>query len=250
MHAHHVSPGGERDERHEREGNPERQHDLAQHERVGGVHAHCQDRERRQHRDRAAQLDGNAHVDKAGHHHLAGVRSDARGGRAGGKQRDGERQRGSAADELAQLCVRFGDAGDGGKAVGVEELRGHREHRHVQDAGEAQGDDHVEPLEAQHARPLVLVADGRAAVRERGMQIDHVRHHRGADDANGQIQRAGAAQARHEPAQRVVRGGADAQRLIQQAEEDQAQQRGDRKLKAAVAARLQLEDRKGDRTRH
>ncbi len=47
----------------------------------------------------------DADVDEAGHHDLSGVGADARGGGAGGEQRDRERERGGAADEVAELRV-------------------------------------------------------------------------------------------------------------------------------------------------
>ena len=101
---------------------------------------------------------------------------------------------------------------------GVEELGGDGEHRHVDQAGEAERDDHVEALEAQHAAALAVVAAGHAALGQRGVQVDHVRHHGRADDADGEVERAAAAQAGQEAAQRAVRGGADPQRLIQEAQ--------------------------------
>ena len=52
------------------------------------------------------------------------------------------------------------------------------------------------------------------------------------------------------PLQRAVGGGADAQRLIQKAQEDDPEQRGDRQLEAAEAVRLQLEDRECDHAGH
>ena len=101
-------------------------------------------------------------------------------------------------------------------------------------------------LEAQHAAALAVVAAGHAALGQRGVQVDHVRHHGRADDADREVERAAAAQAGQEAAQRAVRRRADAQRLIQEAGEDDPEQRGDRQLEAAEAVRLQLEDRERD----
>ena len=72
----------------------------------------------------------------------------------------------------------------------VEELGGDGEHRHVDDAGEAEGDDHVEALEAQHAAAFVVVAAGHAALGQRGVEIDDVRHDGRADDPDGEVERA------------------------------------------------------------
>ncbi len=97
--------------------------------------------------------------DEAGHHDLAGVGADARGGGAGGEQRDREGERRAAADEPcrtpAWACWIDADAA---RARWCEELGGDREHRHVDEPGEAERDDHVEALEAQHARALAIVA--------------------------------------------------------------------------------------------
>ena len=131
----------------------------------------------------------------------------------------------------------------------MEELGGDREHRHVHQAREAERDHHVEPLEAQHATALGVVAAANTTVGQRGVQIDHVRHHRGPDDADGEKQCARAGEAREQTAQRAVNGRPDAQRLIQKAEKDDPQQRRDRQLEAAEAAPLQLENRKRNHPR-
>ena len=57
-------------------------------------------------------------------------------------------------------------------------------------------------------------------------------------------------QAGQQTLQRAVDGWADAQRLIQEAREDDPQQRGDRQLEAAEAVGLQLEDRERDHAGH
>ena len=132
----------------------------------------------------------------------------------------------------------------------MEELGGDGEHRHVDQAGEAERDDHVQALEAQHAAALAVVAAGHAALGQRGVQVDDVWHHGRADDADGEVERGDAVQAGQEALQRAVGGGADAQRLIQKAHEDDPQQRGDRQLEAAEAVRLQLEDRERDHAGH
>ncbi len=81
------------------------------------------------------------------------------------------------------------------------------------------------------------------------VQVDHVRHHGRADDADRQIQLIGAAQARDQPLQRGVCRGADLQRLVQKAREHDSEQTRDRELEATVAASLQLEDRERDHGR-
>ena len=52
--AHHVAPAGEHHQRHEREGDSERQHHLRQDQRAGGIDPHGQDNQRRQQGDETA----------------------------------------------------------------------------------------------------------------------------------------------------------------------------------------------------
>ncbi len=206
MDAHDVAAAGEHHERHERERDAEGQHDLAEHERAGGVDARWRGSTMRgDHRDRAAQQQRDADVDEAGHHDLPGVGADARRGGARGEQRDRERERSGAADEVAELRVSLWDRAQARERGGVEELRGDGQHRHVDEAGEAERDDHVEALEAQHAAALAVVAAGHAAVGQRRVQVDHVRHHGRADDPDREVQRAGAVQARA-AARAAIRG--------------------------------------------
>ena len=95
--AHHVAPPREQHQRHERERDAERQHDLAEHQRARRV-------ERRS-RARSApgaivtarrSASGIVPRDEALHHDLAGVGADARRGEPRGQQRERERQRGAA----------------------------------------------------------------------------------------------------------------------------------------------------------
>ena len=112
--------------------------------------------------------------------------------------------------------------------------------------GDAHRDRHVDPLEAQQPAALALVARRGPALGERRMQVDHVRHHGGAEDAGGQQQRVGALEARDEAAGDpggVVR---DHQRVDQEAEQDHAEHPGDHDLEPPVAARLQAEQPERD----
>ena len=77
------------------------------------------------------------------------------------------------------------------------------------------------------------------------MQVDDVRHHGRAEDADGQQHAVGAVEARDQPGGELARVDADLQQVVHEAEEDDAEEAGDRELEAAVAARLQLEDREG-----
>jgi len=73
-----------------------------------------------------------------------------------------------------------------------------------------------------------------------------VRHHGGAEDPGGQVQRARAVCARYEAAQRGGSRRADPERLVEEAGDDEAEQRCDRQLERPVAAGLQPKDAEGD----
>ncbi len=124
------------------------------------------------------------------------------------------------------------------------------EHRHVDHARHAHGDQHVEALEAEHAPALVVARRLDPPLGERRVQVDHVRHHGGAEDAGGQQQRVGAREAGDE-----ARGDAGGvvrheQRVDEEAEQDHAEHPRDDDLEAAVAAALQGEQREGDHRGH
>ena len=59
------------------------------------------------------------------------------------------------------------------------------------EAGEAEGDDHVEALETEHAGALGVVADRHASFGQGGVEVDRVRHHGRADDPDGDVDRLG-----------------------------------------------------------
>jgi hypothetical protein len=103
---------------------------------------------------------------------------------------------------------------------GVEQLGGDRQHGHVHDPRQAQGNEHVHPLEAQDAPALTVVQGRHAILGEGRMEVDHVRHHGRTDDPDPQVQSARAAQARDQSVQRVVRRGSDLQRFVEEAKED------------------------------
>ena len=85
-----------------------------------------------------------------------------------------------------------------------------------------------------------------AILGQRAVQVDHVRHDRGAEDAGGQQDRVRAGEVGHEALGRLAGVEADAQRVVQEAQQDHAEHPGDGQLEAAVAAVLQREDGEGD----
>jgi hypothetical protein len=94
---------------------------------------------------------------------------------------------------------------DVGHAALVEDGRRDHEHARVDEPGDPHREDDVDDLEPVDA-PLGLVrrADD-PVLRERGVEVDHVRHHRGAEDPDGQQHALRALEARHEPVRDVPR---------------------------------------------
>ena len=71
--AHDVGTGGEPDQRDQREGDTEAQHDLGPDERPGGICAEGQQGDGGNGCDQSADEQRDAAPQEAGHHHLAGV---------------------------------------------------------------------------------------------------------------------------------------------------------------------------------
>ena len=103
--------------------------------------------------------------------------------------------------------------------MAVEQLGGHDEHRQVDHAGEAHGDHHVDALEAHDLAALAVVDGLDARLRERGVQVDDVRHHRRAEDADGDHHAVGALEGRHQAAGHAARVDADLREVVGEAEQ-------------------------------
>ena len=101
------------------------------------------------------------------------------------------------AEQRRQRVIGGFDLGDFGMA-GMERARRHHHHGHVDEAGDGKRGDDFLVGEAQHLAPVVVVANRHACLRQAGMQIDRVRHHGCADDADGKQQRLGVGDLRHD----------------------------------------------------
>ena len=130
----------------------------------------------------------------------------------------------------------------------AEQRRGDEQHREIDQAGRAERGQHVDLLEAQQLAPLGIVAAAHPGFRQRGVQVDHVRHHRGPDDP-GNEQQPVAGQAWYQPGRDVPRAGPDRGQVVGETEEDDAEQAGDRQLERPVAALLQGQDAERDHRR-
>ena len=82
--------------------------------------------------------------------------------------------------------------------AGVERARRHHHHRHVDEAGDRQRDDDFPVGEFQHHAPVIVVVNRHPRLGQAGMQIDRVRHHGGADDADREQQRFGVGKLRRD----------------------------------------------------
>jgi hypothetical protein len=103
----------------------------------------------------------------------------------------------------------------------AEQGGGHEQHGQVDQPGGAERDQHVEPAEPQQLPALGVVGATHPRFGQRGMQVDHVRHHGGADDARHQ-QQAAAAEAGHQASRDPGRAGSHGGQVVGEAEEDQA----------------------------
>jgi hypothetical protein len=90
---------------------------------------------------------------------------------------------------------------------------------------QAKGGEHVQPLEAEQAAAVVVIAAGRTVLGQRRVQADDVRHHGGTEDRGLQVQRARSVQAGHQAMQRAGNRRTDPEGLIGEAGSDKPEQR-------------------------
>ena len=218
--AHHVAAAGEEHQRHERERDPERQHDLRDDQGARRVEPDGEHDERRRHGHQPARHERDGAVDEALHDDLTGIGADARRREPGGQQGEREGQRRRRADEVAEAGVRPLDRVHVRQPRLVEERRGDHQHRQVDDPGDAHRDPDVDALEPQQPALLVIRPGRDPALGERRVQVDHVRHDRRAEDPSGEQQGVGAREAGDEPARDARRVVVDHQRVDEEADED------------------------------
>ena len=248
--AHQVAAAREPDERDQREGDPEREHDLAEHEHARRVEPDRGHDQRRQHRHQPAHEDRDLPVDEPLHHDLARERADGRAREPGGEQRQREERARGAAEERLERLVRGLERGDVEDAGAVEDRRGDDQHRHVDQAGDRHRDHHVDLRVVVEAPRLRVVARDDAVLGQRRVEVDHVRHHRRAEDPDREQHRLAARELRLD---RVQRDRAERRvgevELGQVADADRGHEAGDHGLEDPQAEALQAEDQEGDRRR-
>ena len=111
----------------------------------------------------------------------------------GSEQRRQKHARGGGAEQRRQRLVGGLDLGDAAVA-GMERARRHDDHRHIDEAGDPEGDEDLDVRVPHQEPPLAVVAPRRPVLGEPGMQEDRVRHDGRADDADRERHRAGVRQ--------------------------------------------------------
>jgi hypothetical protein len=142
--------------------------------------------------------------------------------------------------------VRLLDRLDLRRAGVVEQGGGDDEHRQVDQPRGPHRDDDVHALEAQEALALLLTLGPYAVLGQRRVQVDDVRHDGRAEDAHGEQDAVGAVEVRDQAAQQRAAVDVDLGEVVQEAEADDAEQRGDGDLEPAVALGLQVQDAERD----
>ncbi len=119
----------------------------------------------------------------------------------------------------------------------MEDAGGHDQHRHVDEPGDRHGDDDVDLLEAEDAAALVGSAPDHAALGQRRVQVDHVRHDGRAQDPGRQEHALGVGELRREQAfHDGAAVGARVHDLVREARHDHTDEDGDHGLEMPDAA--------------
>ena len=133
------------------------------------------------------------------------------------------------------------------EAAAEEHRRGNDEHRHVDQARDRHRDQHVDARVPVQRPRLVVVARDDAVLGQRGVQVDHVRHDRRAENADGEQYRLVALEVGDDrvlgdrPERRVGEP-----ELSQVADADHGDERRDHSLERPEAEALQTEDQERD----
>ncbi len=202
------------------------------------------DEERREHRREASDEERDLPVDEPLHDDLTRQRPDARGREPGREERDPEEHACAPAEVDAEGVVHGAEVvPDIREPARVEDRSGGDEHAHVHDAGETHRDHDVDPLEAGDPLLRPLGRAHEAVLGERRVQVDHVRHHRRAEDSDCEEDALRPVEAGHEeavPDSRRLRMGHE--HLEREGDDDDPDQARDHRLEPPEALRLQGED--------
>ncbi len=123
---------------------------------------------------------------------------------------------------------------------------GRDEHAGVDEPGEPEREDDVDHLEPEHLAPLLGGAADHAPLGERRVQVDDVRHHGRAEDADGEQDRAAAGERGDESAGDLGGLRAREEHLRAERQHDHEHEPRDERLELANATLLHREDGEGD----
>src|SRR5260370_34168260 len=139
--------------------------------------------------DEPAEPGLEANVEKTFHHNLAGQSAGERGVLAGGEQRTGEERAGEAGSEDgAEELVGVSDFGNVVKAAGVEGRGAKNENRGIDKKRKAEGERGIEDSVTHGFPPIAQGGPESASLDDAGVKIQIVRHDRGAQDADGDVE--------------------------------------------------------------
>src|SRR5262249_36025522 len=176
-------------------GGPDREPTLAPAQRVGRIEPYAKHDQRRRQSDRPSKEERDLPTNEALHHDLTRHRAYRRRRVAGGEQRNPEDGRRPGGDDLLQPIEGALDAVDSGQTRdAVEERRGHDHHREVHGPRQGHRDHHVDPLEPKDLTAFPPIASHDAALGERRVEVDHVRHDGRTDDPRRQQDAFGVAE--------------------------------------------------------
>src|SRR5919107_4651677 len=195
---HNVPVAAEDEQRNKRERDAEGEHHLAYDKRTAGVEANGQDDQSRHHGDEAAQEQRYLPAYEPLHNNLPTQGTHRRARQPGGEQGDPEQDGRSVALKYAQLLESLVYVADACQPGRVEEGCSHDEHARVDCPGDGHGDDHIDQLEAEDLALLLFGLAYYPALREGRVQVDDVRHYRGAEDPGRQQHALGPCEPRCE----------------------------------------------------
>jgi hypothetical protein len=127
-----------------------------------------------------------------------------------------------------------------------EQPGGQHQHGQVDQTGQPHRDHHVEPLGAQQRLLLGRVGRRDPVLGERAVQVDDVRHDRGAQDPGGEQHAVDALEAGHQPAGHRAGVHPGDGRAEDEAERDDRRAARRRPARTAGSPALQGEQREGD----
>jgi hypothetical protein len=213
---------------------------------VRGVGAPPDHEEGGRHRHEPAHGDRDAAADEPLHDDLAGERPDGGARQAGREERDREERARRAAEQGHERLVRHVERLHVVQPVLEERARRHHEHRDVDQPRDRHRDHDVDLREAHQPSPLLGILGSDAILGQRRVEPDHVRHHGGAENPDGEEHRPLALEAGDDG---VPSDGGEVWVRLEELDDvagtDRQHHHADHRLERPEAEPLQPEDREG-----